>query len=205
MRRAPAEGGSGRAHNPQTAFWRCDHWRRNPKLVALPLPSAEVLKNIVEYVPTGDLRWLQRGHAAFDSTFAGKLVGKNTNQKGYRKLLILGRNVYAHRVIWKIFYDTEPEFVDHINSVRDDNRIENLREAKGAENNRHVRRHGGLSNYKGVYGTRNVNWGARIKINGKTIHLGTFSSELEAALAYDNAAILLHGDFCFTNQKLGLI
>jgi hypothetical protein len=56
------------------------------------------------------------------------------------------------------------------------------------------------SKYKGVCPTnRNRPWQARIKVNGKTINLGTYKTEIEAAKAYDVAAKKYHGEFANLN------
>ncbi len=62
------------------------------------------------------------------------------------------------------------------------------------------------SKYKGVsWHVRRHEWSAAITHNGKQIHLGWFTNERAAALAYDAAAVRLHGDDAATNQRLGLL
>ena len=63
---------------------------------------------------------------------------------------------------------------------------------------------GGASRFKGVYSARGGKWGSRIKVHKKTLHLGTYSSEDDAAKAYDLAAVDLHGEYAKTNEQLGL-
>jgi len=62
------------------------------------------------------------------------------------------------------------------------------------------------SRYKGVsWSIRRHVWGAAITHNGRQIHLGWYTQEHKAALAYDAAAIRLHGDLAATNKRLGLL
>ncbi len=90
--------------------------------------------------------------------------------------------------------------VDHINGNGLDCRKANMRVATRSQNcsNRGKQSGGQTSVYKGV---RKVNrrWGAQIGKGGKRCHLGYFDSEIEAALAYDRAAVNLHGDFASLN------
>lgn len=79
--------------------------------------------------------------------------------------------------------------IDHINRVRDDNRIENLREATPELNaanrpNRHV-------GPVGVYPSRKKKGGfvAQINVSRRVIHLGTFATEDEASRAFEHARI----------------
>jgi hypothetical protein len=76
--------------------------------------------------------------------------------------------------------------VDHVNSIRDDNRVENLRVVTNRENS--YRAQGNYtSRYKGVsWFPRDNKWKAMIYIDGKRKHLGYFDCELKAALVYQN-------------------
>jgi hypothetical protein len=85
--------------------------------------------------------------------------------------------------------------IDHINGKKWDNRIENLRLATCAENNRNQkRRRNNRSGYKGVYYGGRA-WKARIVFDGKTIQLGRYKTRQEAHAAYCKAATELHGEF----------
>jgi hypothetical protein len=99
--------------------------------------------------------------------------------------------------------------VDHINGDGFDNRRENLRLASPLQNqwNRRSSR-GSTSRFKGVYfDVKYNNWKACISLRerrpdgrqGKTLHLGTYLTEEEAARAYDRHARQVHGQFARLN------
>lgn len=91
--------------------------------------------------------------------------------------------------------------VDHINRDRLDNRRQNLRVVTRHQNA--IWRQGlpnSTSRFKGVgfHKSRNT-WRAYIKVNGKSMNLGYFKYEEDAAYAYDAAARRLFGDSAYTN------
>lgn len=91
--------------------------------------------------------------------------------------------------------------VDHINGDGLDNRRANLRQATHAENMRNRRRAiSNRSGYKGVYWVRDRRkWKAQIKAGGRKYELGRFSDASDAARAYNEAAVRLHGEFAALN------
>jgi hypothetical protein len=92
--------------------------------------------------------------------------------------------------------------VDHRNCDGLDNRRANLRLATHSQNqcNKRKRRSKTSSRFIGVsFDKWTGRWYASIKTNGKTIWLGRFDSEIEAAKAYDRAAIKYHGEFARLN------
>jgi len=93
-----------------------------------------------------------------------------------------------------------PEEVDHCNRDGLDNRRENLRKATTQQNMMNSPSRRGSSKFKGVsWWVRDRNWRASIRSDYKTIHLGRFTTEEDAALAYDEAARRLHGEFARVN------
>ena len=94
-------------------------------------------------------------------------------------------------------------FVDHIDGNGLNNQKSNLRKVTHAENLRNLKaKKNCKSKYKGVtFHTVNKKWIARISINNKRIHLGSFVDEIEAAKAYDEASKIHHGEFGSLNFK----
>lgn len=97
--------------------------------------------------------------------------------------------------------------VDHKNGNGLDNRRENLRSCSNAENRRNMRVCRGVSKFKGVAkapGNTGRPWASYINFEGKKISLGSYETEVEAARAYNHAALQYHQDFAFLNVIEGL-
>ena len=130
--------------------------------------------------------------------YAAGYARRNLRMKnGKRKI------IFMHRIIAKT---PEGMYCDHINGNTLDNRKSNLRNVTKNENNWNARKKSkATSKYKGVsYFKRDRDligkWGARIQVNGKSIRLGYFSSEIEAALAYNKAAEKHFGKYAVLNE-----
>lgn len=130
------------------------------------------------------------------------LVGLNLfNWKVNKKQYVLTNpeygNVYLHRVIWTFFYGEIPKDkqIDHINRDKLDNRLCNLRLANNSQNvvNRSQTKTKVNSKYKGVHKTASGKWQAQIWYNNKNYALGSFDTEEEAALAYNQKAREMQG------------
>ena len=91
--------------------------------------------------------------------------------------------------------------VDHANGNTLDNQRSNLRPATQSENVGNSRKRlNTTSQYKGVsWNRRKSRWRAVIRAGGRTRHLGSFTSEADAALAYDAAARTAYGEFACVN------
>ena len=148
--------------------------------MAKELPSIEVLRNLMRYEPdTGKLFWLPRtwdmftprkrpaSHvcANWNSANAGKEAFTAKNRYGYRVGRIFDSQYYSHRICWALFYGKEPLYeIDHINGIRCDNRIENLRDVSRSINMRNSsKRSHNTSGYNGVTWSDQIQrWTARI-------------------------------------------
>lgn len=92
--------------------------------------------------------------------------------------------------------------VDHLNLDGLDNRRSNLRPASRSENcaNRRKMLRIGTSQYKGLsWDSRTKSWATMLVCQGQRIWLGRFKDELDAARAYDQAAVKYFGEFARLN------
>ncbi|MCK5236074.1 MAG: HNH endonuclease [Deltaproteobacteria bacterium] len=145
------------------------------------------LKEILHYSPeTGLFVWLT---SPTKSVKIGDIAG-TLGSRGYVRIMIEGKNYQSHRLAWFYVYGVWPlNHIDHINHIKDDNRIVNLREATGQENQRNASLR--KSNTSGVCGVSlhktSNKWQATIGANDKNIHLGLFSDKFEAICARKSA------------------
>jgi len=147
---------------------------------------------------TGKLSWLKRGIGIQFS----KEPGCVNKVDGYRLVNFKGKRVKAHILVWFLHYKVWPDLeVDHINRIPTDNRIENLRLATRQQNS--ANRKMGQGNYhkfKGMsFEKDRKKWLARIRVNGVLINLGRYDNIIDAAKAYDKAALQYFGEFAYLN------
>jgi hypothetical protein len=109
-----------------------------------------------------------------------------------------GTTVSMHRVIMRA---PKGMMCDHRNHNGLDNRKSNLRLCTSAQNQYNKRpKKGCASRYKGVVlRSDSKRWRAKIGFKGKRIHIGDFDNQMEAAMAYDDKAIELFGEFSWLN------
>lgn len=109
--------------------------------------------------------------------------------------------IYMHRIILLLAGHKPPFHTDHRDHKKLNNRLSNLRAVTHQQNHFNERRRkGGTSRYKGVsLPTGRCKWRAQIKVNGRGIFLGNFSSERQAALAYNDAACQYFGECAYLN------
>lgn len=114
-----------------------------------------------------------------------------------------GKKKYKTHYMHRVIMDTPDGMeTDHINGNGLDNRRSNLRICTLNQNHQNRKRYLGTSIYKGVdYHKGTGKWRVRIG-SGNGIHIGLFSSEIEAALAYNKAAIQHYKEFARLNVIL---
>lgn len=161
------------------------------------MPTQAELKALFDYDPeTGVLIWR---YVKFRGDRCGVEAGYIDLPKGYRKVRFKLKRYYAHRIIWCWMYGEIPDGteIDHINGVKADNRLSNLRAATSEQNkwNRTATRTS-RTGIKGVtFHKPSSLYSVDIKKNGKRHHIGYFKTAEEAHEAYKEAAANLHGEF----------
>jgi hypothetical protein len=133
-----------------------------------------------------------RPHGNF---YAKRVVGGLKKKDGtYTKRV----SQYMHREV----FGKQKRHVDHRDGNGLHNWRRNLRKSSRTQNSWNSKTRGGkLSGFKGVYrsDTPSEKWYSKIRLNKKNIHLGSFSSAIMAAKAYDVAALRLFGRFANLN------
>lgn len=159
--------------------------------------TAERLREVLEYDPTSGV-FIQV--IVFDGRGSrwkpGRVCGHVSKQSGYLTLRIAGKLYQAHRLAWLYLHGSYPAHqIDHLNGVRTDNRIANLRDVPNAINRQNLRkpRSDNETGYQGVTldKRRGVYW-ARVRLNGVTTHLGCFDDPVAAHEAYLKAKRRMH-------------
>jgi len=152
-----------------------------------PLPPIHTVLEVLKYdSDTGIFIW--RTNEKVAKKVRGKVAG-TFDKNGYRRIKIHTIRYLAHRLAWLISEGDDPGGlqVDHINGLTDDNRRENLRLVTRSENQHNQRR------AKGYYFHKYVRkWCAQIRLNGKRIYLGYYTTEEEARDAYIQAKAKFH-------------
>lgn len=118
----------------------------------------------------------------------------------YAKASVNGKQVVLHRLVAERMGLSLDGVIDHINGDAFDCRRSNL-QACTHQQNIMKQRHQvtAQSPYKGVMRFRNK-WRARITLDGKTMHLGLFANAVDAAIAYNEKAKELFGNFANLNK-----
>lgn len=164
-----------------------------------PMPSQEELQKLLTYDrKTGFLFWKKRPQEMFsarkywliwNTRFSGKRAFNVQHHNGYLYGCILGWHYLTHRLVWQLVHGKLPDEIDHINGIRTDNRLVNLRSVTRKENCKNQGRD--KRNTSGVTGVcwdfRNAKW--LVRIGHK--HFGRFES-FQDAVAARKAAELKH-------------
>jgi hypothetical protein len=160
-----------------------------------PLPDIDELRELLDYDPeSGALTWRVARNRGRCRAQPGDLAG-GIQPIGYRQVCVSRHRVYAHRIAWAFTYGAWPTEIDHINGIRDDNRIANLREVTRSENNRNMKlNQRSTTGVTGVcrHNQRGKPYKAYGKAHGKRQNLGCFDT-LEEAAAARAAFDLEHG------------
>lgn len=138
--------------------------------------TQELIAKVLKYdALSGTLIWISNLHSkcVVPNSRAGSLV-KST---GYRNISLFGRTYLEHQLVWFICNGVWPKGqIDHINQIRDDNRIVNLRDVSKADNARNRSRNPNskLGEHGIWFNMRTNKYVAEITLNGKKVYQKSF-------------------------------
>lgn len=157
------------------------------------LHTIDELQRVLRYDPeTGLFHWrVKRSNSSRADGVAGSCCGENA---AYWRLRFDGVVYLAHRVAWLFMTGQWPNGpIDHRDLDKLNNRWANLRAASPTENNANTRGRGKFA--KGTTRLPHGRFMAQIKKDGRSIYIGSFDTEADAAAAYAAKATELFGEF----------
>jgi len=158
-----------------------------------PIPQSLLDEVVYDEESPSCLYWVRTG-----SGRTSRVAGSNKNKRGYWRIPHKASAYIVHRLIWAIHYGLDvPPVLDHINGDKSDNRIINLRD--GTEHNQANRDTWVDNRFKGVHPTKS---GRFRMFCGMHLEEGVnkmYDTEIEAALAYNEAALRLYGEYAHLN------
>lgn len=146
------------------------------------------LKKYINYIPeTGVFYWI----VGKGNSFPGKEINTKSS-RGYLTVMINGKNYYLHRLAWFFANGCMPDGqIDHINCIKTDNRISNLRLVSAAVNMQNIKKALSSNKSTGLLGVTKLRdsekYLSQIRIGGKKVRIGLFDSPEKAHAAYVEA------------------
>ena len=148
----------------------------------------------MEYLTATSLWTYKDGNLYWKKT--GKIAGY-FHQTGYLYVSFKSKTYRVHRLIFLICKGYAPKIIDHVNCIKHDNRIENLREASNSQNQYNTTQRNNKPGQKNVFweATRKK-WRVDIRVGAKRSKMiGRFASMEEAELVAILAREKYHGIF----------
>lgn len=168
------------------------------KIEAMELQS-EVLRLFSYDQSTGVLVWRENQQTRFVGREAGFV-----NHHGYRRVGLGKTKLHAHQIIWLMVHGELPSCeIDHINGVRDDNRLANLRLANQQQNQQNAGLR--IDNALGVKGVRlrpSGRYQARLKLSDGSRSVKTFNTAAEAVSWLAIQRQDSHGEYAHTPEQI---
>lgn len=159
----------------------------------------EILKDLIFCnVETGKFYWKHRPEKYFptyksykqwNGAWDGKEAFTSFDKKKYKVGAIFNKSYKAHRIIWFYAYGEWPNQLDHINGMKSDNRLLNLRNVNNSENRKNMGiQKNNTSGIRGIsWSNRDKYWVSKITVDKKEITLGYFKNLEDAKISRKNA------------------
>ena len=144
-------------------------------------------KHLLEY-SNGELYWNENAPIKVRGKRAGFV-----NAKGYSKIELNGKKYGAHQIVFAMHHGYIPHCIDHINGIKNDNRIENLRSATKAQNGYNRSSTRGCKNVTYRHDTKN--WRVTLRLNNRVCSFGSYKDKELAELVACEARAKYHGEF----------
>jgi len=165
-------------------------------MIGIAMADQDITKEILNFLfdyKNGELYWK---FSLSCKSPKGNIAG-SIKSDGYRRIGLNKKPYLAHRLIFMMHYGYLPEVVDHVDGNRQNNCIENLREATQSQNSHNQKLSSkNTSGYKNVtWNTRKRKWLVNIRLNYKDIHIGYFKDIELADLVAQEARDKYHGKF----------
>jgi hypothetical protein len=161
--------------------------------------TQELLKSILHYdKDTGVFTWKIQSNS---NNKIGDIAGTK-KQSGYMSITYKGKLYSSHRLAFLYEHGYLPKIIDHINRIKTDNRIENLREATHSQNQYNSKKGFGKSHEKNVYWRQyRQKWAVIFYFNNKPKQFGSFKTIEEATKLAQKLRIQFHGDFAYHKEN----
>jgi len=154
--------------------------------------TKEYLHQVFEY-KNGHLYWKINKQAIKTGNKAGTI----DYSRPYIRITLNGKRYQEHHLVFLMFNGFLPKQIDHINGIKNDNCIENLRVCNHSENQYNTKP---KNQYKNVGWHKKIKkWQVQLKFNGKCHHFGYFEDIELADLIAHEARDLYHGKFARHN------
>ena len=158
---------------------------KGKNMVKVELPTPAQIKHLLHYHPeSGVFRW-----RFCTSSHIKPWDIAGTLRNDYLAISISNKKHYAHRLAWLYMTGNWPEQqIDHVDGVKSNNAWSNLREATNKQNNENQSiKSNNKSGFRGVhFDDKSQKWRAMVGNNGKSIHVGWFTSAEDAGKAAAN-------------------
>jgi hypothetical protein len=150
----------------------------------------EFLETKLRVYRNGDIWRFLKNSGPYGKKGDWKFIKSTQNNEGYLICQLNKKGIKCHRIVAYAYLgldiNNKKEIIDHKNRITTDNRVENLHIVDNQKNSFNT-------NAKGCsFHKQKKKWGAEIKVNYKSIHLGYFDTEEEAHQAYLNAKLIHH-------------